>query len=53
MTKNLLHIVPYIATHGKIILANQMNHVLMDKDAEFEGDAMQLRTEWFSLYLHH
>ena len=42
MTKNLLQIVPYIATHGKIILANQMNHVLMDKDAQYEGDAMQL-----------
>jgi hypothetical protein len=39
MTKNLLQIVPYIATHGKIILANQMNHVLMDKDAQYEGDA--------------
>ena len=25
MTKNLLQIVPYISTHGKIILANQMN----------------------------
>jgi hypothetical protein len=44
MTKNLLQIVPYIATHGKIILANQMNHVLMDKDAQYDGDAMQLRT---------
>ena len=42
MTKNLLQIVPYIATHGKIILANQMNHVLMDKDAQYDGDAMQL-----------
>ena len=42
MTKNLLQIVPYISTHGKIILANQMNHVLMDKDAQYEGDAMQL-----------
>ena len=45
MTKNLLQIVPYIATHGKIILANQMNHVLMDKDAEFEGDAKQLEQQ--------
>ena len=42
MTKNLLQIVPYIATHGKIILASQMNHVLMDKDAQYDGDAMQL-----------
>ena len=42
MTDNLLHIVPYIAKHGKIILTNQMNHVLMDKDAKFEGDSMEL-----------
>ena len=42
MIKNLLQIVPYIATHGKIILANQMNHVLMDKDAQFDGDAKEL-----------
>ena len=42
MTKNILNIVPYIATHGKIILASQMNHVLMDKDAQFDGDAMEL-----------
>ena len=42
MTKNLLQIVPYISTHGKIILANQMNHVLMDKDAQYEGDAKKL-----------
>ena len=38
----LLNIVPYISKHGKIILASQMNHVLMDKDAEFDGDAMEL-----------
>ena len=38
MTKNLLQIVPYISKHGKIILANQMNHVLMDQDAKFDGD---------------
>jgi RimJ/RimL family protein N-acetyltransferase len=45
MTDNKLYIVPYISTHGKIILANQMNHVLMDKDAEFEGDAKQLEQQ--------
>ena len=39
---NKLNIVPYISKHGKIILASQMNHVLMDKDAEFDGDAMEL-----------
>ncbi len=38
----LLNIVPYISKHGKIILASQMNHVLMDKDAQYDGDAMQL-----------
>ena len=42
MTKDILQIVPYISKHGKIILANQMNHVLMDKDAQFEGEAMEL-----------
>ena len=41
MTKNLLQIVPYISTHGKIILANQMNHVLMDKDAQYEVSAFE------------
>ena len=39
---NILNIVPYISKHGRIILASQMNHVLMDKDAQFDGDAMQL-----------
>lgn len=39
---NILNIVPYISKHGKIILANQMNHVLMDQDATFDGDAMEL-----------
>ena len=39
---NKLNIVPYISKQGKIILASQMNHVLMDKDAEFDGDAMEL-----------
>ena len=45
MTKNLLQIVPYISKHGKIILANQMNHVLMDQDAKFDGDAMELEQD--------
>ena len=48
MTKNLLQIVPYISTHGKIILANQMNHVLMDKDAQYEGDAKKLEENHLS-----
>ena len=42
MTKHLLNIVPYISKHGNIILASQMNHALMDKDAQFEGDALEL-----------
>jgi|TARA_R100001198_G_scaffold84943_1_gene59016 hypothetical protein len=41
----LLNIVPYISKHGKIILASQMNHVLMDKDAQFDGDAMELEQQ--------
>jgi hypothetical protein len=43
MIKDILQIVPYISKHGKIILANQMNHVLMDKDAMFEGEAMNIK----------
>ena len=39
---NMLYIVPYTAEHGRFILSCQMNHKLMDKDAQFEGDAMNL-----------
>ena len=42
MMDNILHIVPYTAEHGRFILSCQMNHALMDKDARFEGDAMNL-----------
>ena len=42
MMDNILHIVPYTAEHGRFILSSQMNHALMDKDARFEGDAMNL-----------
>jgi len=42
MTDNILHIVPFTKHHGIYILSQQMNHILMDKDAEFEGDAMDL-----------
>ena len=38
----MLYIVPYTAEHGRFILSCQMNHKLMDKDAQFEGDAMNL-----------
>ena len=41
----MLYIVPYTAEHGRFILSQQMNHKLMDKDAEFEGDAMNLVQE--------
>ena len=42
MMDNMLYIVPYTAEHGRFILSQQMNHALMDKDAEFDGDAMNL-----------
>ena len=45
MMDNKLHIVPYTAEHGRMILSSQMNHKLMDKDAEFEGDAIHLVEE--------
>ena len=38
----MLYIVPYTAEHGRFILSQQMNHKLMDKDAQFDGDAMNL-----------
>ena len=48
MTDNILHIVPYIANHGKIILSSQMNHALMDKDASFDGETINLEEEGLS-----
>jgi hypothetical protein len=42
MMDNMLYIIPYTAEHGRFILSCQMNHALMDKDARFEGDAMNL-----------
>lgn len=45
MTDKILHIVPYQKGHGAFILSQQMNHVLMDKDAEFDGDAMNLEEQ--------
>ena len=45
MTDKILHIVPYQKGHGTFILSQQMNHVLMDKDAEFDGDAMNLEEQ--------
>ena len=48
MTDKILHIVPYQKGHGAFILSQQMNHVLMDKDAEFDGDAMNLEEQGLS-----
>jgi len=45
MTKQILHIVPYTKDHGIYILSQQMNHVLMDQDAGFEGDTMNLEEQ--------
>ena len=42
MMDNMLYIIPYTAEHGRFILSQQMNHKLMDKDAQFDGDAMNL-----------
>ena len=39
---NILDVVPYKGEHGRYILSNQMNHPLMDEDAKFDGDAMNL-----------
>ena len=41
----ILHIVPYKGEHGIYIMKQQMNHVLMDKDMEFDGDAMNLEQD--------
>ena len=45
MMDNKLHIVPYTAEHGKFILSCQLNHKLMDEDAKFGGDAINLVEE--------
>ena len=42
MMDNILDIVPYKGEHGIYIMKQQMNHQLMDKDMEFEGDANNL-----------
>lgn len=48
MTKQILHIVPYTKDHGAYILSQQMNHHLMDQDAGFDGDAMNLEEQGLS-----
>jgi hypothetical protein len=39
---NNLIIIPYISDHGKIILSSQMNHILTQKDADYDGDPASL-----------
>lgn len=41
----ILNIVKYKGEHGTFIMKQQMNHVLMDKDMEFEGNAINLEQE--------
>ena len=41
----ILHIVPYIGGHGTFILSQQMNHTLMDQDATFDGEGMELEEQ--------
>ena len=45
MMDKILHIVPYQKGHGAFILSQQMNHALMDQDAQFDGDAMELEQQ--------
>ena len=45
MMDNTLHIAPYTKEHGQFILSCQMNHKLMDEDAKYEGDSMNLVEE--------
>jgi RimJ/RimL family protein N-acetyltransferase len=42
MMDNILHIVPYERKHRSLILASQMNHILMDKDKEYSMDGKLL-----------
>ena len=41
----IINIVKYKGEHGQYIMRQQMNHSLMDKDMEFEGNAMNLEQE--------
>ncbi len=42
MMDNILHVVPYTGEHGRYILSQKMNHALMDVDADFDGEPMNL-----------
>jgi RimJ/RimL family protein N-acetyltransferase len=46
MMDNILHIVPYESKHRSLILASQMNHILMDKDKEYSMDAGGMKLLW-------
>jgi len=41
----ILTIVKYKGEHGQFIMKQQMNHVLMDKDMEFDGNPMNLEQD--------
>jgi hypothetical protein len=41
----IINIVKYKGEHGQYIMKQQMNHMLMDKDMEFDGNAMNLEQE--------
>ena len=45
MMDKILEIVPYKGEHGIYIMNQQMNHSLMDKDMEFEGNANNLEQD--------
>jgi hypothetical protein len=45
MMDKILDIVPYTGEHGIYIMKQQMNHPLMDKDMEFEGNAKNLEQD--------
>nr|ADD96003.1 hypothetical protein [uncultured organism MedDCM-OCT-S04-C1073] len=41
----ILNIVSYKGEHGEYIMKQQMNHTLMDKDMEFDGNAKNLEQD--------
>ena len=42
---SILNIVKYKGEHGQYIMKQKMNHVLMDKDMEFDGNPMNLEQD--------
>ena len=45
MMDKILDIVPYKGEHGIYIMKQQMNHTLMDKDMEFDGNPNNLEQD--------